>query len=113
MKTHLKYTSAIAGLFVLAAGSAQADELSADEVVSLHSGECITYWGPSRGTQCFDADGSTNYDDQSWGTDTGVWEMRGNEMCVEWQSEPGMDCGPIWRVDAETFTDGEYSWTIN
>ncbi len=31
--------------------------------------------------------------------------MRGNEMCME--------CGPIWRVDAHTCTDGENTWTIN
>ncbi len=73
MKTHLKYARALASFLVLAAGSAQADVLSAQEIVSMHSGECITYWGPMRGTQCFEANGSINYDDQSWGRDTGVW----------------------------------------
>jgi len=24
-----------------------------------------------------------------------------------------MECGPIWRVDAHTCTDGENTWTIN
>lgn len=113
MEMRMTYTSAIAGFLALLASSAQADTLTADEVVSLHAGECITYWGPSDGTQCFTADGVTTYDDASWGSDTGRWEMRGDEMCVEWQGEPGVECGPIWRVDADTYSDGDYTWTIN
>ena len=104
-----------AGLaLTLGATAAKAEVLSAEEVVSLHAGQCITYWGVSEGTQCFTADGRTNYDDTTYGTDNGRWEMRGNEMCVNWDSEPGgFECGPITRVDATTFSDGDYNWTIN
>ena len=110
----LKHTALALSFLALAAPAAQADALGAEEIVALHADRCITYWGPSEGTQCFTADGRTNYDDRSWGTDTGRWEMRGNDMCVNWDGEAGgFECGPIWRVDAETLTDGDYSWRLN
>ena len=109
-----KHTALALSVLALTAPAVQAQTLSAKEVISLHADQCITYWGPSEGTQCFIADGRTTYDDRSWGTDTGRWEMRGNEMCVNWDGEAGgFECGPIRRVDADTFTDGDYSWTIN
>lgn len=115
MRTITDYTraAAISGFLAVAPTTGMAQELTAAEVVALHAGKCVSYRGPSRGTQCFGADGSTNYNDRSYGRDTGRWEMRGNEMCVAWNKEPEWDCGPIWRVDANTFSDGEYSWTIN
>lgn len=107
-------TATALGFLAMTATAAQADALSAQEVLALHTDQCITYWGLSEGTQCFTADGRTNYDDTTYGTDTGRWEMRGDEMCVNWDGEAGgFDCGPIWRVDADTFTDGDYNWTIN
>lgn len=106
-------TLAALALIGLGATGAQAQTLGAQEIVSLHAGQCISYWGPSRGTQCFGADGTTSYNDRSYGRDTGRWEMRGDEMCVNWNSDPGWDCGPIWRVDATTFSDGEYTWRLN
>lgn len=104
---------AAAGLVAALISPAQANTLSANEIVTLHAGQCISYWGPTRGTQCFEANGTTTFNDRRWGRDTGQWEMRGNEMCVKWSSDADFDCGPIWRVDAETFTDGEYTWRIN
>jgi uncharacterized membrane protein len=109
----LAVAMAAAVLAVLAAPGAQAQTLSAEEVVSLHAGRCVSYWGPSQGTQCFGADGTTTYRDRRYGSDTGRWEMRGDEMCVTWTREPGWDCGPIWRIDARTLTDGEYRWRPN
>lgn len=104
-----------AGLaLTLGAGAAQAEAMSAEEIVALHTDQCITYWGASEGTQCFTAAGVTTYDDTTYGTDTGRWEMREDEMCVAWDGEGGeFECGPITRVDAETFSDGDYQWTIN
>lgn len=121
-KRQLALTLVTLGFFATACssspeiGMAESDmtaDLTASEVTDLHSGQCITYWGPSNGIQCFDADGNTHYDDESYGMDTGQWEMRGDEMCVYWNNEPGWECGPIWRVDAETYTDGDYTWRLN
>ncbi len=115
----LRQTATTLGALALASliaptAEAQGEALSAQEITRLHADQCISYWGPSQGTQCFTADGRTTYDDQSYGTDTGRWGLRGDEMCVDWDGEAGgFDCGPIWRVDAQTFTDGEYSWTID
>ena len=109
-------TSAAATMLVGAlwmTSDAQAQQLSAAEFQSTHSGRCVSYSGPSVGTQCFGADGTTSYDDQTYGTDTGRWTMRGDSVCVNWRSEPGWDCGPITRTGAATFTDGEYGWTLN
>ncbi|MCC5984501.1 MAG: hypothetical protein JJU42_09070 [Rhodobacteraceae bacterium] len=97
--------------FVPATGMAQ--HLSANDIVELHSGQCITYRGPTRGTQCFEASGRATYNDRRWGRGAGQWQMLGNDMCVMWDDETEWDCGPIWRVDAATFTDGEFTWTIN
>ncbi len=109
----LACTFAATGFLAAATTGPVAEELTAAEITSLHAGNCITYWGPSRGTQCFGTDGSTNYDDESYGTDSGQWGMREDEMCVNWDSDPGWDCGPVWRVDADTYYDGEYTWQIN
>ena len=109
----IRRTATLLGFLALTASAGQAQTLSAQEVVSLHAGQCISYWGPSRGSQCFGADGTTSFRDRRHGTGAGRWEMRGNEMCVRWDGDADWDCGPIWRVDAETFTDGEYSCRLN
>lgn len=95
------------------ASSVEAQQMNGAEFTSTHSGKCVTYSGPSTGTQCFGTNGATNYDDKSYGTDTGRWEVRGDDVCTNWKKEPGWDCGPVSRTGANSFTDGEYSWTLN
>lgn len=101
------------GLLGFAPDAGMAQTLSANEVVALHSGKCISYRGPTRGTQCFESSGRATYNDRRWGQGGGQWVVRGNDMCMMWDDEDDWDCGPIWRVDANTYTDGEYTWTIN
>lgn len=92
---------------------AEAQQISGAEFTSTHSGRCVAYSGPSVGTQCFAADGTTNYDDRSYGKDTGHWEVRGNDVCTNWKKEPGWDCGPISKAGPNSFSDGEYTWQLN
>ncbi len=75
------------------ATSAQAQTLSGQQFIDTHSGKCISYWGESEGTQCFKANGTTSYNDKSYGKDTGTWTVKGNEMCVTWSQEGVEDCG--------------------
>jgi len=98
---------------VLAAGGAQASTLTGQQFIDTHAGKCITYTGPSKGKQCYGADGSTNYNDQSYGKDTGTWSVRGNEICVTWKKDPGLACGPVSAAGGGKYTDGEYTWTID
>lgn len=53
----------VAGLCMTSA--AKAEQFSGAEFQSTHAGQCVSYAGPSIGTQCLDANGSTNYTDQS------------------------------------------------
>lgn len=110
-RTTLATAAVTAALWM--ASEAQGQQLSGAEFQSTHAGRCISYSGPSVGTQCFGADGTTNYEDQTYGTDTGRWIVRGNDVCTNWRSEPGWDCGPVSKTGANTFTDGEYNWTLN
>lgn len=90
-----------------------AQQLTGAEFVSTHAGKCVSYSGPSAGIQCFGADGKMNYDDRTYGTDTGRWEVRGNDVCENWVKEPGWHCGPVSRSGSNSFTDGSYTWTLN
>lgn len=103
---------AIAG-FVFAAGTAQAQQISGADFIATHAGNCVSYTGPSAGVQCYAADGTTNYNDTTYGTDTGQWEVRGDDVCETWVKEPGWDCGPVTQTADNTFTDGTYTWTLN
>ena len=106
-------TAVAASSLTLVGSPAEAQQVSGAEFTNSHSGKCVTYSGPAAGTQCFGSNGVTNYDDKSYGTDTGRWEVRGNDVCTNWQKEPGWDCGPVSRTGSNSFTDGEYSWTLN
>lgn len=110
MTTHIK---AIAiGIGIMFGSSATAAELTGQEVLDTHSGKCLTYSGPTSGTQCYNADGTTTYDDASYGTGAGTWSMQGNDLCEKYPGEP-IDCGPISRVADGQFSDGTYTWVIN
>ncbi|MEM1079866.1 MAG: hypothetical protein AAGI09_15225 [Pseudomonadota bacterium] len=104
--------AATAALAFMTPMDASAANLTAEEFKSIHTGKCFDYSGPTKGQQCFNADGTTTYTDESYGSDTGKWTMRSNQVCVNWSAEPGWDCGAIARVSADTYSDGEYTWTI-
>ncbi|AGI69693.1 hypothetical protein OAN307_c43070 [Octadecabacter antarcticus 307] len=87
--------------------------LTGQQFMDLHAGKCVSYTGPSIGTQCYAADGTTQYDDTTYGTDTGTWEVRGNEVCERFVNDPGLDCGLITSMGGGTYSDGSYTWTIN
>ena len=100
-----------ASLVTLAGTAAQAAQLSGDEFVATHAGKCFTYTGPSSGKECYNTDGTATYDDASYGKNNGSWSIRGNQVCTRYRGE-GLSCGPITRVNGNTYTDGEYTWTI-
>ncbi len=87
-------------------------EMSAQEITDTHSGKCTTYNGPTTGTQCYQMDGVTTYQDATYGTGSGKWSLRENELCTKYSGEP-IDCGPITRVNENTYSDGTYTWTVN
>ena len=107
------YRTLIATALVALAGTAShASELTGDEFKATHSGKCFAYTGPSTGTECYNADGSASYDDSAYGKNNGSWSIRGNQVCTRYRGE-GLSCGPIMRVNKNTYSDGEYTWTIN
>mgnify|MGYP001799923349 CR=1 FL=1 len=97
---------------LLLTGTAAAAEMTAQEIMDTHIGKCMTYAGPTTGTQCYQTDGVTTYQDATYGTGSGQWSFQENELCVKYTGEP-IDCGPITRVSENTYSDGTYTWTIN
>ena len=108
----LKIKAVVAGVCIVFASSASAAELSAQEILDTHIGKCMTYSGPTTGTQCYNADGTTTYDDASYGTGAGNWSLQANSLCVKYPREP-IDCGPISRAADGQYTDGSYTWLMN
>jgi len=104
-------TAAFAVLAMSAPAFAQT--LTGQQFVDLHAGKCVSYTGESTGTQCYGADGTTRYEDNTYGSDTGTWEVRGNDVCERFIKDPGLDCGPVSAAGGGRYTDGYYTWTIN
>jgi hypothetical protein len=98
---------------VALASPAVAEKLTGQEFVDTHAGNCLTYTGPSSGTQCYRADGTTAYEDETYGSDTGTWTVQGDDVCETFTQEPALDCGPVSRTNDGGFTDGVYTWTID
>ena len=111
MKRFFAGGAAIALALSFSAVAAQASQLTAAEFEATHKGKCVSYSGPSAGTECFNADGTASYDDATYGSASGTWSMKGNDLCVKYSGSP-MDCGPVMRSDAG-FTDGSYTWVVN
>ncbi len=98
------------GLLLAALEPAMAQEpLSQQEMMEALVGHCISYTGPSIGVQCIYQDGRVTYDDSVDGQGTGTWEMRGEDFCALYDGDPA-DCGKVYRLDDQSFTDGYYSW---
>jgi len=111
MKTLLTAALVTASLALFSAPAA-AGAMTAAEFTASHSGKCIAYDGPTKGTQCYNADGSASYDDKRWGKDTGKWEIRGDEVCVNWAGEPGWISTGVTKTGDNAYTDGEYTWIV-
>ncbi|MCK0096733.1 hypothetical protein MWU60_14220 [Yoonia sp. F2084L] len=112
--SHLKLIMPVTALgFTLLATPATAQQLTGQQFIDSHAGKCLTYTGPTNGTQCYNADGTTSYDDAIYGTDTGEWSVRGDDICVRYTKEPALDCGPVTSVGGGSYTDGSYTWTLN
>ncbi len=110
----LKLTLPAAAIgFVAIASPAAANQLTGQQFVDIHAGKCLSYTGPSVGTECYNTDGTTAYEDESYGNDNGTWIMQGDNVCVRYTQEPALDCGPVSSVGGGAYTDGEYTWTIN
>lgn len=95
-----------------AASPAVAATLTGAQFMETHVGKCISYKGESVGVQCFHADGTMDYDDKTYGKDTGNWSVDGDKICQEWSAEPGVTC-TAFKVDGSgVYSDGGYTWTI-
>ncbi|MEM9498597.1 MAG: hypothetical protein AAGA28_11810 [Pseudomonadota bacterium] len=101
-----------AGILMFAAGMAQADPLTEAEFNATHVGKCVAYTGASEGTQCYKADGTANYDDASYGNDTGKWTFSNGQFCVKWSKEAGTTCSTYSHDGNGGFTSGDYSWKV-
>lgn len=113
-KPQTNWSLPVAGLsLLLFAAPATAQQLTGQEFIDTHAGKCLTYTGPTDGTQCYNADGTTSYQDEVYGTDTGQWLIRGDDVCVRYTKEPALDCGPVSSVGDGSYTDGSYTWTID
>jgi hypothetical protein len=105
-------TFAFAIIFGASAGFAA--PLTEQEFIDSHAGRCVTYSGPTDGTQCYDADGATRYDDESYGTDTGTWAFANGRVCSSWSKESGAACDAVSVNDDGSFSGSSgYSWRIN
>jgi hypothetical protein len=105
--------SAAAIVFAALSSAASADVLTGDEFIATHVGKCISYQGESNGVQCFHADGTMDYDDESYGKDTGTWSVSGDTICLEWSADPGVSCVPYNDDGDGNYSEGAYTWTIN
>jgi len=109
---HVAGASLIA--FATLGNPALAGELSEQAFQDSHVGKCLTYWGPTKGTQCFSADGTTSYDDEEYGTDQGTWRYRRGEICVTWSKEGDEICQTYTRNSDGTFSDeSDYVWRVD
>ncbi|MEM9843936.1 MAG: hypothetical protein AAF965_03995 [Pseudomonadota bacterium] len=86
--------------------------VTADELLATHNGICASYSGPSRGTECFNSDGTASYDDRTYGKASGSWRLNGNELCTNYPGD-GESCDTIMTDGAGRYFDEDgYSWTI-
>lgn len=108
-------TASAAFLLCLAAGVARAENVPVTEAIfkETHVGHCIVYTGDSDGRQCYAADGTSSYDDKTYGEDTGEWKIKGNEICVKWSKEGKWICEAWTRTGDNAYSDGgEYTWHV-
>lgn len=106
------------GIFVglhvcVAASMATASGMSDAEFQNTHVGKCVTYSGPSNGTQCYNPDGTATYDDTSYGADSGTWTFANGQFCVKWSQESGTACTTYQNDGGGSFSGGGYTWTVN
>lgn len=114
--SNLRQTTAVCAavfIFCSATTAALAGVLTGDQFVETHAGKCISYAGESKGIQCYHADGTMEYDDESYGKDTGTWSVEGDTICQEWSAEPGVSCVSFNDDGNGTYSEGAYTWTIN
>ncbi len=105
--------AAFAALLFSSATFASAGIVTEQMFIDTHVGNCAAYTGPSTGTQCYEADGTTTYSDESYGSDNGTWEMRGDEVCVKWSRETATACNVyIKQADGSFSAATGYKWTI-
>ncbi len=99
-------------IFCSVTSMAAAGVLTGEQFVETHAGKCIAYEGESKGVQCYHADGTMDYDDESYGKDAGTWSVKDNTICQEWSAEPGVSCVPFSDDGNGTYSEGAYTWTI-
>ncbi|MEQ9260718.1 MAG: hypothetical protein RIG84_16650 [Roseovarius sp.] len=107
-------TVGAAGALAFLAGQAVAGEPVTEAMfLDTHVGNCVAYAGPSSGRQCYAADGTTTYEDQSYGTDSGTWEYRDGQVCVKWSREVAESCNAYLREPDGTFSAATgYAWAV-
>ncbi|MEM7172740.1 MAG: hypothetical protein AAF530_21435 [Pseudomonadota bacterium] len=88
-------------------------DLTESEIMETHIGSCVTYWGDSKGTQCYHADGTTEYNDESYGKDTGTWRIKDDQFCVTWSNEGSETCFTYSTDGNGKYYSGGYEWTID
>ncbi|MBM3615633.1 MAG: hypothetical protein FJX28_09435 [Alphaproteobacteria bacterium] len=94
--------------------SAEAEKVTEEIFIATHVGKCINYTGGSEGRQCYRADGTTDYDDKSYGKDNGNWKWENGRYCVAYSAAPdSWTCQDFVVKDGVySYANGEYSWTI-
>lgn len=93
---------------------ALAEPVTEQMFLDTHVGNCVTYTGPSDGQQCYAADGTTTYDDKSYGIDQGTWEFRNGQVCVKWSRETAESCNAYVREGTGSFSAATgYKWTVD
>lgn len=94
--------------------SAASEEVTEQMFLETHVGKCINYTGGSVGRQCYRADGTTDYDDKTYGKDTGKWKWEDGKNCVAYSASPNSWTCTAWVVKdgVYSYANGDYSWTI-
>lgn len=88
--------------------------LTSAQIVSVHAGKCVTYWGKGNGTQCYRANGNATYNDKKWGKDTGKWRVKGDLLCEKWSDDPKEKCERVRSLGNGKYTSSRgFTWRIH
>lgn len=107
------YSGILASVLLVSINPAIASPLTEDMFVETHVGKCISYSGPTIGTQCYNADGTVSYEDETYGADNGTWAYRDGKICVKWSKEASENCQAYKQEEDGSFTDAAgYGWSL-
>ena len=105
----MKYKTFLGTFAALAVSVGIADAkpryLASAEIKKLITGKCSSYVAEeSKGTICYEANGSITYDDSEYGKGTGKWQVRGNKVCERYANvQEDSGCSKVQTTDRKGY----------